>query len=175
MLRIHLFLSKTEISSKRVGTFKLFSKTVFNQKPCRPLKVLLWRNVKIWINLLEFVKLLFLKWINYANQSVQRWLLGVVLNATNFCEPQRELCDMKTLRLTNDLWRKTFWQAYTCIAALQNLRNTCQVNYTPLPITHVSNKGLSADSLPSNRRTFYSGINLIFNCEVIKTESSDRW
>jgi len=44
-----------------------------------------------------------------------------------------------------------------------------------LPITRVSNKGLSADSLPSNRCTFYTGINLIFNCEVIKPERSDRW
>jgi len=40
---------------------------------------------------------------------------------------------------------------------------------------HVSNKGLSADSLPSNGRTLCSGVNLIFYCEVIKTESSDRW
>jgi len=62
----------------------------------------------------------------------------------------------------------------TRIAALQNLENTCYVHYTPLPITHVSNKGLSADNLPSNSSNFYSGINLIFNCEVIKTESSDR-
>jgi len=34
--------------------------------------------------------------------------------------------------------------------------------------------GLSADSLPSNCRTIYSGITLIFSCEVIKTESSDQ-
>jgi len=30
-------------------------------------------------------------------------------------------------------------------------------------------------SLRSNRRTFHSGIDLIFNYEFIKTESSDRW
>jgi len=40
---------------------------------------------------------------------------------------------------------------------------------------HVSNKGLSAESLPSSRRTFYSGNNLILNCEMIKPESSDWW
>jgi len=62
----------------------------------------------------------------------------------------------------------------TGIAALQNVKNTCYVHYAPLPIKHVSNKGLSADSLPSNRPTFYSDINLIINCEVIKTKSSDR-
>ena len=63
----------------------------------------------------------------------------------------------------------------TSIEALQNFKNTCYAHYAPLLITHVSNKGLSADSLPSNRRTFCSGINLIFNCEVIKIEGSDRW
>ena len=91
----------------------------------------------------------------------------------NLCEPQQELCDMKTLRLKNDLRRKTFGKP-TCIAALQNFENTCYVDYAPHPIIQVSNKGLSADSLPSNRRTFYSGINLIFNCEVIKTASFER-
>jgi len=51
----------------------------------------------------------------------------------------------------------------TRIAVLQKLKNTCYVHDATLPITHVLNKGLSADSLPSNRRTFYTGINLIFN------------
>ena len=63
----------------------------------------------------------------------------------------------------------------TCIAAVPNIKNTCYVRYAPLPVTYVSNKGLSADAQPSNRRTFYSGINLIFNWQVIKRESSDRW
>jgi len=81
-------------------------------------------------------------------------------------------------------WRHSAWRMIcdvklsgkpTCIAALQNLKNTCYVDYAPLPITRVSNKVLSADSLPSNRRTFFSGNNFILNCEVIKTESSDRW
>ena len=81
---------------------------------------------------------------------------------------------MKTLRLKNDLRRKTFGKPI-CIAALQNVENTCYVDYAPLPITQVQNKGLSADSLPSNRRTFYPGVNLILTCEVIKTESSDWW
>ena len=52
------------------------------------------------------------KCCNYANQSVQRGLWDVVLNAMNLCEPQRKLRDTKTLRFTNDLWRKTFRQAY---------------------------------------------------------------
>ena len=56
-------------------------------------------------------------------------------------------------------WRHCAWQMIcdvklsgkpTCVAALQNLKNTCYVHYAPLLITHVSNKGLSADSLPSN-------------------------
>ena len=63
----------------------------------------------------------------------------------------------------------------TCTEALQNPKNTCYEHYASLPITHVSYKGLCADSLPSNRRSFYSDINLIFNFEVIKTKSSDRW
>ena len=61
-------------------------------------------------------------------------------------------------------WRHSAWRMIcdvklsgkpTCIAALQNLKNTCYVDYAPLPITQVSNKVLSADSLPSNRRTFF--------------------
>jgi len=42
-------------------------------------------------------------------------------------------------------------------------------------MTHVSDKKPSAESLPSSRRTFYSGNNLILSCEAIKTESSDWW
>jgi len=37
-----------------------------------------------------------------------------------------------------------------------------------LPITHVSNKGLSADSLPSNRRTFCPRFNLILTVKWSK-------
>jgi len=44
-----------------------------------------------------------------------------------------------------------------------------------LSSAHASNNELSAVSLPSNCRTFYFGINLILNCEVIKTERSDWW
>jgi len=51
---------------------------------------------------------------------VQRGFRDVALNAMNLCEPQRKLCDMKTLRLTNDLWRNTFRWAYTCVAGWQN-------------------------------------------------------
>jgi len=35
--------------------------------------------------------------------------------------------------------------------------------------------GPAAVSLPSNRRTFHSGISLILTCEVIKIKSFDRW
>jgi len=41
------------------------------------------------------------------------------LNAMNLCKPQQKLCDMKTFRLMNDLWRKTFRRAYcTCVACV---------------------------------------------------------
>jgi len=75
---------------------------------------LLWRSVTTWIHLLEFVKLCSQKWCNcaIANQFGQCGLWVVVLNATNLCEPQRKLCDMKTLRLMYDLWRDTCRRAY---------------------------------------------------------------
>jgi len=55
--------------------------------------------------------------------------LRCCLNAMNLCEPQRKLCDMKTLRLTNDLGRQTFRQA-SCIAACRTLKTLAIVNYT---------------------------------------------
>jgi len=36
---------------------------------------------------------------------------------------------------------------------------------------HASNNELPAVSFPSNRRSFYYDINLIFNCEFIKTRT----
>jgi len=44
-----------------------------------------------------------------------------------------------------------------------------------LLLAHALNNGFFAVSLPSHRRTFYADMNLILNCEVIKTESSDLW
>ena len=53
-------------------------------------------------------------------------------------------------------WRHCAWRMIfdvqlssepTCIASLQKLQNTCYVHYTPLRITQVSNKGLSADTV----------------------------
>jgi len=105
---------------------------------------------------------------------VQHGLWDVVLNATNVCEPKRKLCDMKTLRLTNDLWRNTFRQA-NLHRSFTEPKNTCYVHYAPLSLTRTFRIRDSGDSLPSNRRIFCSGNKLIFNCEVIKTERSDRW
>jgi len=50
---------------------------------------------------------------------------------THLCIADLEMlfCDMKTLRLTNDLVTKDFPASHTCTAALQNLKNTCYFNH----------------------------------------------
>jgi len=98
-------------------------------------------------------------------------LRDVVYNAANVCEPH--FVTGKQCAWWKILWRHSGKRyPHRSFAELQKqfLRKL-----SPLPITHVSNKGLSAEHFSSSRRTFYSGINLIFNCEVIKTGSSDRW
>ena len=42
-------------------------------------------------------------------------------------------------------------------------------------MTQTSNNELPSMSLPSNRHTSYSSINLVLKCEVTKTEIHDRW
>jgi len=70
---------------------------------------ILWPSVTILINSMEFIKILFLKVIQWCKPiCAARTLWDVVLKAMNSCEPQRKLCDMTTLRLTHDLWCKTF-------------------------------------------------------------------
>jgi len=81
----------------------------------------LWRSVTIWITLLEFVKLLFVNVMQLCKSICGAWILDVVFNATNLCEPQRKLCDMKTQSVTNDLWRKTFRRAYVLCRTLETL------------------------------------------------------
>ena len=55
-----------------------------------------------------------------------------------------------------------------CWFASRKKRFLC--NICALLRTFTSNRELSAVSRSSNRRAFHSGINLIFNCEVMKTE-----
>ena len=80
---------------------------------------------------------------------------------------------MHISRLTNVLWLESFrWACVRCRFAqpeylLCNIRSLLR--------TLASNKELPAVTLPSNRRTFYSGTDLISNCEMNETESSDRW
>jgi len=53
----------------------------------------------------------------------------MLLKAMNLCELQGKLCDMKTLRLTNDLWCKTFRGVYVRRMKITELKNTYCVNY----------------------------------------------
>ena len=88
-------------------------------------------------------------------------------------EPQRKLCDVKTLRMMSYICKVKFSGKPTLQLCRTEKHLRCKLCLLLLKL--VSNKGLSTDSLPSNCRTLYSGISLILNCEVIKTESSDRW
>ena len=56
--------------------------------------------VTIWMNLLEFVKVLCLKSVAIMQTNL---CIADMLMCCCFCELQHKLCDMKTLRLTNDL------------------------------------------------------------------------
>jgi len=63
--------------------------------------VLLWRRVTIWMNLLEFVKVMFLKVLQLCRPICASRTCCFV--ASNVCEPQRKLRDRKTVRLMNNL------------------------------------------------------------------------
>jgi len=86
---------------------------------------------------------------------------------------------MKALRMTNDLRCKTFRQVYLRRKFAEPEKHSlCRL--CSLLITFASHKGLSAISLPSNSRTFYSEINLTLNCEmssvkVVLGDNSPRW
>jgi len=68
--------------------------------------------------------------------------------------------------------RNTFRQAYLhCSLTQPEKLLLCNMN--SLLRTFASNKTLSVDTLPSNRCS-YSGIDMIFNCEVMETEKFDR-
>jgi len=77
---------------------------------------------------------------------------------TNLCSADLEML-FTTLRTcaNHSSWQENsaldekscdvFPAGHTRIAALQNFKNTRYVNHVPLRITHVSNKGLSAETL----------------------------
>jgi len=107
-----------------------------------------------------------------TNLCMQRELKDVVLNALDLCESPWKLCDLNILRLTNDLWRKTFRRADVHRRFAEHEQHLLY-KLCFLLITFVSKRKFSTCSWPSNRRTFNSGMNLILNCKVIKMESCD--
>jgi len=129
-------------------------------------RLLLWRTVAIWINLLVFVKTLFFKVMQLCKPicSAQTsrccferyelvWTTAKAFVTWRHCA-WRMICDVKLSgkpilhRSFEERWKHLLCKLYR------------------LPITHVS-----AFESPF----FFTGISLIFNCEVIKTESSDQW
>jgi len=97
------------------------------------------------------------------------------MNALNLCEPQRKFCDMKTVccpwPMTCDA---TFIHEPSCPLVRMN-EKPLHGKSRFLQSTFHLNNGLSSVCLPSNLRSFYSGISSTLNCEVIKAGSRNRW
>ena len=90
---------------------------------------LLWRSVTIWMNLMEFVKVLFLKVLQLCKPICASRTQRCCLQR---CERVRTTVrDRKTVRLMKSLWRKIFRQA------VQNLKNSC-VQAALFSLRHVS-------------------------------------
>jgi len=116
----------------------------------------------MWMNLLEFVELLFLK----ATLCSADLLL--------FLQTTAKLRDRKAVRVMIICEVKPSSKLYTA-RSFAGLKNTCYLNFVLFEQgTFRIRESLQIFCLRI-AVPFISGINLIFNWEVIKTESSDRW
>jgi len=90
---------------------------------------LLWRSVTIWINLLEFVKVLFLKVMQLCKPICAARTLRRCFERYELVRTTAKALWHEDIAL--DQWSVTwnFPASHTCIAALQNLKNTCCVNH----------------------------------------------
>jgi len=144
-----------------------------NSQPFFKYMQILWRCVTICNIILEFVKILFTTVMQSCKPIRATLASRCWFESLNMREPQKKLCDRRHCAWPWiwDLKRsgKPAW-----MVGFAKLKNTSSENCALL-ITRLRIRGSLAGSLPSNRRTFYSGINLILMCEVIKTESSDWW